>query len=204
MKTFFQAIEMSIDDTSANIGCQNIYCSIGANAGKIQPPSNCKILKDGCIARQVRISDETLDCFTGKPYRNTSDSVTFPIAAATPPPNPEPTTTDTLGGVAIGNVHQSKLSKGIVNPNPNDLASLEKIFGKIANNAQSGKRTTFDDLLSIMPSQNSRIQSNAIYPQMPQNPPTQYSSSFQMFGPYTQTDPLSNWLLYNGMMDGSL
>lgn len=193
---------MNVDAIFPNVGLQTIYCSIGANAGKIKPRPNCKILKDGCIAREVRISDETLDCVTGKPYRNTSDGVTFPTAA-TPPPNPVPTTTDTVGGVAIGHVHHSKSPKGIINPNSNGLASLEKIFGTIANNAQKGKRTTFDDLMRDMSSQKFPIQSNVVYPQVPQYPSTQHSSSFQMFDPYVPNDAWSNWLMYNGVMDGS-
>ncbi|XP_061189284.1 uncharacterized protein LOC133197328 [Saccostrea echinata] len=179
-------------------------CGIGTNAGVITPRPNCKILKDGCIAREVRISDETLDCVTGKPYRNDTGEVTFPTGA-TPIQTDTPKPTDTIGGVAVGHIPHPSLSKPTVNSIPNDVATLENIFNTIANNAQKGKRTSFDDLLRDFSSRKFPIQSNVVYPKLPnypQNPLNPYTSSFQLFDPYTTNDAMSNWLMYNGIMDG--
>lgn len=191
------------------------------------PRPNCKIINDGCIAKEVRISDESLDCITGKPIRNTTDEVTFPTGAPLPPPNAVPTTMDTRGGVAISRIQSS--SSGNMSPAGSAGASaLNDILNKIATNAQNGKPTTMtdlmqdmsnakfptgtnmlDDLMRDMSNAKFPVRSNTVYqqiPQFPQFPTTRSSSSFQLFDPMTSmnsNDPWSNWIMYNGLLDGS-
>lgn len=178
---------------------------IGVKAGNLTPRPNCKIINDGCVATEVRISDESLDCVTGKPIRNPSEKVTFPTDAPVSPSEPKPTTVDARGGVAIGQIDRS--STGTVNHGSSGAGPLDDILNKIANNAQQGKRTTVADLVREMSNANSASTSNIVYPQFPRfqipSTSTSSSSSFQLFDPYTNNDPWSNWILYNGLMDGS-
>lgn len=178
---------------------------IGVKAGNLTPRPNCKIINDGCVATEVRISDESLDCVTGKPIRNPSEKVTFPTDAPVSPPEPKPTAVDARGGVAIGHIDRSSTST--VNHGSSGPGPLDDILNKIARNAQTGKRTTLADLMSEMSNANSASTSNIVYPQFPQfqipSTSSSSSSSFQLFDPYTNNDPWSNWIMYNGLMDGS-
>lgn len=178
---------------------------IGVKAGNLTPRPNCKIINDGCVATEVRISDESLDCVTGKPIRNPSEKVTFPTDAPVSPPEPKPTAVDARGGVAIGHIERS--STGTVNHGSSGPGPLDDILNKIARNAQTGKRTTLADLMREMSNANSASTSNIVYPQFPQfqipSASSSSSSSFQLFDPYTNNDPWSNWIMYNGLMDGS-
>lgn len=177
---------------------------IGVKAGNLTPRPNCKIINDGCVATEVRISDESLDCVTGKPIRNPSEKVTFPTDAPVSPAEPKPATVDARGGVAVGHIDRSSTT-GTLNHGSNGAGPLDDILNKIANNAQQGKRTTLADLMRDMSNANTASTSKIVYPQFPQFPSasTRTSSSFQLFDPYTNNDPWSNWIMYNGLMDGS-